>query len=63
MLKHYVKRQLSLRQETIRILSSKDIQRVVGGTAGGSDPSNTVSGDDCSGGQGHTFQDTCIKPP
>jgi hypothetical protein len=49
MIKHRRMHKLDLKQETIRVLSNRRVALVVGGTVGGSDPSNTVSGDDCSG--------------
>ena len=49
MIKHRPRHKLDLKQETIRVLSKHHAGLAVGGSAGSSDPSNTVSGDDCSG--------------
>jgi hypothetical protein len=48
MFKQRSRHKLDLKQETIRLLSKQHVALAVGGSAGGSDPSNTVSGDDCS---------------
>jgi len=49
MIKQRPRHKLDLKQETIRVLTKHGMGRAVGGTVGGSDPSNTASGDDCSG--------------
>ena len=52
MIKQNRVQRLSLKHETIRLLSQRQAVQAIGGSAGSSDPSNTVSGDDCSGGPG-----------
>ena len=61
MIRHGRTHKLTLKPDTIRVLSRQEAALAVGGSAGGSAPSNTVSGDDCGPGHGQSYQGTCIK--
>lgn len=61
MMKYRHASKLTLKPETVRILSDRETALAAGGSAGTSAPSNTVSGGDCGPGGTNSWQGTCYK--